>query len=107
MSENFEAVLVEAQVKIWHDIFEKVVTSTKKGGMGYGKTMLGYRTSLLQWLLTYFDPDAAEKEKTFLLFLFKKPDCQPIKPFVLHIEQLNAYIKMLPCLTCLRVYLTL
>ena len=71
MSENFEAVLVEAQVKIWCDIFEKVVTSTKKGGMGYSRTMLGYKTSLLQWLLTYFDPDVAEKERTYLLFYLK------------------------------------
>ena len=30
--------------------------------MGYGKTILGYKTCLLQWLLKYFDLDAAEKE---------------------------------------------
>ena len=86
MSENYEAVLVEVQVKIWHDIFEKVVTSTKKGGMGYGKTMLGYKTSLLQWLLTYFKPDAVEKERTYILFHLKKPDHQPINPFALYLE---------------------
>ena len=72
VSKNFEEVLVEAQMKIWHDIFEKVVTSMKKGNMGYGKTMLGYKTSLLQWLLTYFDPDVAEKERTYLVFHLKK-----------------------------------
>ena len=98
ISVNFEAVLVEAQVKIWHDIFEKVVTTMKKGSMGYSKTMLGYKTSLLQWLLTYFNLDEAEKERTYLLFHLKKPDCQPIKPFALHLEQLNAYIQRLPCL---------
>ena len=67
----------------------------KKDSMGYNKTMLG---SLLQCLLTYFDLDVAEKKKTYLLFHLTKPDCQPIKPFALCIEQLNAYIKMLPCL---------
>ena len=79
-------------------IFDRVVTFTKKGSMGYGKTMLGYKTSLLQWLLTYFDLDEAEKERTYLLFHLKKPDHQPIKPFALHLEQLNAYIQRLPCL---------
>ena len=92
MSENFKAVLVEAQVKIRYDIFEKVVTSTKKGSVCYCKIMLGDETSLLQWLFAYFDPDAAGKERTYLLFNLKKPDWQTIKPFALHLEQQNAHI---------------
>jgi hypothetical protein len=49
------------------------------------------------YLLTAFPINAAEQEKYYITNVLKKPQRINIRQFVRQVEQLNAYIKQMPC----------
>jgi hypothetical protein len=48
-------------------------------------------------LLTVFSNNAAEQEKYYLSNVLKKPQRVGVHQFLQHVEQLNAYVALLPC----------
>ena len=49
-------------------------------------------------LLTVFRNDAAEAQRYYISNGLKKPNRVPIWQFVQHVQQLNDYLELLPCL---------
>jgi hypothetical protein len=56
-----------------------------------------FNNCMMFHLLTAFPINAAEQEKYYIMNVLKKPQRINVRQFVLHVEQLNAFIAQMPC----------
>ncbi len=62
-----------------------------------GKTWTSFLECVMFHLRSVFKPDAADAVKFYITNTLKKPNRVPIWQFFMWVEQLNSYLKTLPC----------
>ncbi len=77
------------------DPYKDLKGMSRKGPRGHSRK--SFNKCIMFHLLTVFPNNAAEQEKYYLSNVLKKPQRVGIHQFVQRIEQLNAYIALLPC----------
>jgi hypothetical protein len=77
------------------DPYTDLQSVSKKGPRGPSRKSF-YDCAMFH-LLTVFPNNAAEQEGYYLTNMFKKPQRISVHQFVQRVEQLNSYIRQLPC----------
>ena len=77
------------------DPYVNLQGDTLQGPRGMSRQL--FCDCVMFYLLTAFPINAAEQEKYYITNVLKKPQRINIRQFVRQVEQLNAYIKQMPC----------
>jgi hypothetical protein len=97
--------LLEEVRQLWNKILAKQIDSSPwKDLRGIvhntprSKTWDSFKECVTFHMLTVFRNDAAEVQRYCISNCLKKSNRVPIRQFVQHVQQLNNYLELLPCL---------